>query len=169
LIKKDSTFSLERGLLNMKENIGVSGAWLFVWRGKDGNILETREEHNLITQSGLNSLSALFIGEIPQENAIYLAMGTGATGAITGDKKLAAEGFRKILTSKTRELNEVRLRFFLLTGEANGEWSEMGVFLAGTEMKDSGLNLNRILPPGGIRKASNQTLTVEVRIKFQGV
>jgi hypothetical protein len=29
--------------------------------------------------------------------------------------------------------------------------------------------LNRILPSGGIRKASNQTLTVEVRIKFQGV
>jgi len=169
LIKKDSTFPLERGLLNMKENIGVSGTWLFVWRDKDGNILETREEHNLITQSGLEALAALFIGELPQSSAMYLALGTGETVAASGDKKLEAEGYRKILTSKTRELNEVRLRFFLLTSEANGEWSEMGVMLAGTEMKDSGLNLNRILPSGGIRKASNQTLTVEVRIKFQGV
>jgi hypothetical protein len=164
LIKKDSTFPLERGLLNMKENIGVSGTWIFEW--SDGT---RRIEKNKITQSGLEALAALFIGELPQENAIYLAMGTGATEAITGDKKLAAEGYRKILTSKTRNLNEVRLRFFLTTGEAIGEWAEMGVFLAGTEMKDSGLNLNRILPPGGIRKASNQTLTIEVRLRFQGV
>jgi hypothetical protein len=114
-------------------------------------------------------LAALFIGELPQSNAMYLALGTGTTASASGNTKLQVEGYRKILTSMTRELNEVRLRFFLLTGEANGEWSEMGVMLAGTEMKDSGLNLNRILPPGGIRKASNQTLTVEVRIKFQGV
>lgn len=153
----------------MKENIGVSGTWLFVWRDKDGNILETQEEHNLITQSGLEALAALFIGELPQSNAVYLALGTGETEAASGDKKLETEGFRKALTSKTRELNEVRLRFFLLTSEANGEWSEMGVMLAGTEMEDSGWNLNHILPSGGIRKASNQTLTVEVRIKFQGV
>jgi hypothetical protein len=153
----------------MQENIGVSGTWLFVWRDEAGNILETQEERNLITQAGFEAIAALFIGELPQSNAVYLALGTGETEAASGDKKLEAEGYRKILTSKTRNLNEVRLRFFLLTGEANGEWSEMGVMLAGTEMKDSGLNLNRILPPGGIRKASNQTLTVEVRIKFQGV
>jgi hypothetical protein len=150
--------------LNLKENIGVSGTWLFEW--SDGT---RRIEKNKITQSGLNALAALFIGELPQSNAMYLALGTGTTAAASGNTKLQVEGFRKALTSKTRELNEVRLRFFLLTGEANGEWSEMGVMLAGTEMKDSGLNLNRILPPGGIRKASNQTLTVEVRIKFQGV
>jgi hypothetical protein len=153
----------------MKENIGVSGTWLFTWRDEDGNILETREEHNLITQSGLEALAALFIGELPQSNAMYLALGTGETEAASGDKKLEMEGFRKALTSKTRDLNEVRLRFFLTTSEAIGEWAEMGVFLAGTEIADSGQMLNRILPSGGIRKASNQTLTVEVRIKFQGV
>lgn len=153
----------------MKENIGVSGTWLFTWRDEAGNVLETREEHNLITQSGLEALAALFIGELPQSNAMYLALGTGTTASASGNTKLQVEGYRKILTSMTRELNEVRLRFFLLTGEANGEWSEMGVFLAGTEIADSGQMLNRILPSGGIRKTSNQTLTVEVRIRFQGV
>ena len=148
----------------MKENIGVSGTWIFEW--SDGT---RRIEKNLITQSGLEALAALFIGELPQSNAVYLALGTGETEAASGDKKLEAEGFRKALTSKTRELNEVRLRFFLSTSEAIGEWAEMGVFLAGTEIADSGQMLNRILPSGGIRKASNQTLTVEVRIKFQGV
>lgn len=147
----------------MTESIGVSGTWIFTW--SDGT---RRIEKNIITQSGLESLAALFIGELPQSSAMYLALGTGETAAANGDKKLEAEGFRKILTSKTRELNEVRLRFFLVTSEANGEWSEMGIMLAGTEGKDSGWNLNHILPPGGIRKASNQTLTVEVRIKFQG-
>jgi hypothetical protein len=156
--------------LNMKENIGVSGTWLFTWRDKDGNILETREEHNLITQTGFEALAALFIGELPASNAIYLALGTGTTAAASGDKKLETEGFRKALTSKTRDLNEVRLRFFLTTGEAvSDNWVEMGVMLAGTEIADSGQMLNRILPSGGIRKASNQTLTVEVRIRFQGV
>ena len=154
----------------MKENIGVSGTWLFVWRDEAGNVLETREEHNLITQSGLEAIAALFIGELPQSNAIFLALGTGETAAADGNVKLEAEGYRKILTSKTRNLNEVRLRFFLTTGEAvSDNWVELGVMLAATGMPDSGKMLNRILPSGGIRKASNQTLTVEVRIKFQGV
>jgi len=148
----------------MTENTGVSGTWIFEW--SDGT---RRIEHNLITQSGLEAIAALFIGELPQSNAIYLALGTGTTATASGNTKLQVEGYRKILASKTRELNEVRLRFFLTTGEANGEWSELGVMLAATGMPDSGTMLNRILPPGGIRKASNQTLTVEVRIKFQGV
>ncbi len=148
----------------MTEHIGVSGTWIFEWPDETRRI-----EKNLITQSGLEALAALFIGELPQSSAMYLALGTGTTAAASGDKKLQAEGYRKRLTSKTRELNEVRLRFFLTTSEANGEWSELGVMLAATGVKDSGTMLNRILPPGGIRKASNQTLTVEVRIKFQGV
>jgi hypothetical protein len=149
--------------LDLKENVGVSGTWIFEW--SDGT---RRIEKNKITQSGLEALAALFIGELPQSNAIFLALGTGETAAADGNVKLEAEGYRKILTSKTRNLNEVRLRFFLTTSEAIGEWAEMGVFLAGTEIADSGQMLNRILPSGGIRKASNQTLTVEVRIKFQG-
>ena len=150
----------------MTENIGVSGHWLFTWQDEAGNVIATRAEKNLITQSGLEALAALFTGEIPQTAAMYLAMGTGATDAASGDKKLQTEGFRKILTSKTRELNEVRLRFFLLTSEANGEWTELGVMLAATGVTNSGWNLNRILPTGGIRKAGNQTLTIEVRVSF---
>lgn len=150
--------------MDLKENVGVSGTWIFEW--SDGT---RRIEKNKITQSGLEALAALFIGELPQSNAIFLALGTGETAAASGNTKLQVERYRKILTSKTRNLNEVRLRFFLTTSEAIGEWAEMGVFLAGTEIADSGQMLNRILPSGGIRKASNQTLTVEVRIRFQGV
>jgi hypothetical protein len=148
------------------ENIGISGHWLFTWHDKAGNIIETREEKNLITTSGLNSLAALFIGEILQSAAMYLALGTGTTPAVSEDPKLEMEGFRKIMTSKTRNLNEVRLRFFLATTEANGDWAELGVFLAATGIQDSGYLLNRVLPAGGVSKVANQTLTVEVRITF---
>lgn len=153
--------------MDVKEHIGVSGTWLFTWHDEAGNILETREEHNLITQSGLNTLAALFIGDIPQDSPIYLALGTGTAAALAGNKKLGVEGFRKALTVKTRQLNEVWLRFFLLINEAiNDNWTELGVFLAGTNNPDSGELLNRVLPVGGIRKTNNQTLTVEVRIRF---
>jgi len=155
--------------LDLKENIGVSGTWRFIWRDENGNVIETREEHNLITQSGLNALAAIFVGEIPVNNAIYLAVGTGTTAAASGNTKLEGEVFRKAIAVKTRELNELRFRFFFTPGEANGDWSEQGVFLAATEITDSGQILNRILPPGGISKVSRNTLTVEIRIPLTAV
>jgi len=145
----------------LRDKTKVSGYWTFTY--SDGTV---KTEKNLITQSGLNAMAALFIGEIPADSAIYLAVGTGTTAAITGDTALGNEGFRKILTSKTRNLNEVRLRFFMMSSEGVGNWSEAGVFIAGTAQSGSGQLLNRILPTGGISKASNQVMTIEVRIPF---
>ena len=145
----------------LRDKTKVSGYWTFTY--SDGTV---KTEKNLITQSGLNAMAALFIGEIPADSTIYLAMGTGTVAAITGDSALGTEGFRKILTSKTRNLNEVRLRFFMMSSEGVGNWSEAGVFIAGTAQSGSGQLLNRILPTGGISKASNQVMTIEVRIPF---
>jgi len=147
-----------------QEGIKVSGEWLFYL---DGQLV--KREKNLIVQSGLNFLAALLIREQTNDLPIHLALGTGTTAPAATDTKLVAEGLRKAVSAKTRQANMVRLRTFFLANEANGTWNEFGIFLAGTDLKDSGTLLNRIVPPGGIRKASNQTLTVEVRIKFQGV
>lgn len=145
----------------LRDKINISGYWTFAY--SDGT---SRTEKNLITQSGLNTLAALFIGEIPQDSSIYLALGTGTAAAVAGDVALGAENFRKILTSKTRNINEARLRFYLMSSEAIGNWSEAGLFIAGTTETGSGQLLNRILPTGGINKASNQVMTIEVRIPF---
>lgn len=147
----------------MVEEVSVSGKWSLTWQNPDGNII-AREEKNLITQSGLNALAAIFCGEIPADNAIFIALGTGTAAAVSGDTKLGDEGYRKIITSKGRNLNELRIRFFIPTTEAIGNWSELGVFLAATSVSGSGQLLNRVLPSGGISKAANQTLTIEVRI-----
>lgn len=151
--------------MNVNENIGVSGHWLFTWQDQAGNAT-IREVKNIVVQSGLEALAALVVGEIPQENAIFLALGTGTTVADHADTILEEEGYRKIIASRSRFSSEIRFRFFFTVSEGNGDWSEAGVFLAGTEMPDTGHLLNRVLPPGGVSKADNQTLTVEVRISL---
>jgi hypothetical protein len=141
--------------------VQVSGEWLFYL---DGQLV--RREKNLITQAGLNFLAALLINE--QTNAIpfHLALGAGTTAPAATDTRLVAEGLRKSVSAKTRQANMVRLRTFFLANEANGTWYEFGIFLAGTANPDSGTLLNRIVPTGGISKASTTVLTVEVRVTF---
>ncbi len=145
----------------MQDGIKVKGEWLF-WL--DGKLVYQGE--NLVTQSGLNYQAGLFVGEVPADVPIHLAMGTGTNKALLTDTKLQTEGFRKAISSKTQQDNQVRVRTFLLAIEANGEWTEFGLFFSGTDMPDSGQLFDRIVQPAGIRKFQNQTLTVEVRVLF---
>ncbi|MCL6611172.1 MAG: hypothetical protein K6T66_06505 [Peptococcaceae bacterium] len=139
----------------------VSGDWLFYL---DGQLI--RQEKNLITQAGLNYLASLLINETTNNIPFHLALGTGTTAPTATDTKLVAEGLRKEVSAKTRQGSMVRLRTFFLANEANGTWREFGIFLAGTNAANSGTLLNRIVPTGGISKAANQVLTIEVRITF---
>lgn len=145
----------------MQEGIKVKGEWLFYLDGK-----LVKQEKNLITQAGLNYLASLLIAENTNDMSIHLALGTGTTPPAATDTKLVAEGLRKAVSAKTRQANMVRLRTYFLPNEANGTWTEFGIFLAGTDVTNTGTLLNRITPSGGISKASNTTLTVEVRITF---
>lgn len=145
-----------------KEAVKVSGEWLFYL---DGKLIQ--REKNLITLAGLNFLAALLIGEQTNDIPIHLALGTGTTAPAAGDTKLVAEGLRKSVSAKTRQGNMVRLRTFFTAQEANNPaWTEFGIFLAGTDAANTGTLLNRIVPTGGISKAANQVLTVEVRVLF---
>jgi hypothetical protein len=145
----------------LNDGIKIKGEWLF-WL--DNKLVY--QDHNLVTQSGLNYQAGLFVGEVPADVPIHLAMGTGTNKALNTDTKLQMEGFRKAISSKTRQDNQVRVRTFLLAIEANGEWTEFGLFFSGTDMLDSGQLFNRIVNPAGIRKFQNQTLTVEVRVSY---
>jgi len=143
----------------MLDTVKVTGEWFFIF--DDGRV--TRKK-NLITQSGLNMLAALLINETTNDIPIHLALGTGTTAAAAGDTKLEAEGLRKAVSAKTRQANMVRLRTYFLASEANGDWQECGIFLAGTDQKDSGMLFNRLVTP--VSKASNTALTIEVRLAF---
>lgn len=148
-------------MIKLNDGIKIKGEWLFWLEDK----LIYKGE-NLVTQTGLNYQAGLFVGEVPADVPIHLAMGTGTNKALNTDTKLQMEGFRKAISSKTRQDNQARVRTFLLAVEANGEWTEFGLFFSGTDMPDSGQLFNRIVNPAGIRKFQNQTLTVEVRVSF---
>lgn len=141
----------------MNEGINIVGDWKFEY--EDGTIIE---EKNIVVLSGLSFLAALFIGEKPSSIPFHLAMGTGTTVAASTDTMLYEEAFRKPVSTKTRQANMVRLRTYLLSGEANGDWKEFGIVLAGTDQIGTGTLFNRLVTP--ISKASNMALTIECRL-----
>src|SRR5690625_2935185 len=120
----------------------------------------------MITQSGLNFIASLIVNQYTNDIPFYLALGKGTTAATKQDTQLEDEQFRKIIASKNRQGSMIRLRFFFLQNEANGDWEEYGVFAAGTQNNGSGEMLNRLVTP--ISKASNTILTIEVRLTLAG-
>lgn len=150
--------------MDINESIQVRGAWTFVWTDENGNEIRRREEKNKIVNTGLYAIAAIMINELPQTCAVYLGMGTGTDAVLSSDTMLGAETVRKIVTTKTRNNGEIIYRFYWLTGEAVGSFTEWGVFLEATDILNSGRLLNRLIPVGGVPKASNENLIVEVRI-----
>lgn len=146
------------------EGIKVSGEWDFIFSDLQGNEVERITKKNIITQSGLNFIASLIINQYTNDIPFYLALGKGTTEADRLDAQLEDEQFRKIIASKNRQGSMIRLRFFFLQNEANGDWEEYGVFAAGTQNKGSGELLNRLVAP--ISKASNTFLTIEVRLRL---
>jgi hypothetical protein len=145
--------------MEFTEHAGIVGHWTFTY--DDGTVIERK---NLITGSGLNWFASLFINETTNDVPFYIALGTGTAAAVSTDTKLGAEGFRKLIASKSRQNNMVRLRMFLLQSEANQDWGEFGVYAAGTENLESGVLINRLVAP--ISKAFNQLLTIECKLYF---
>lgn len=146
----------------MQDGIKVKGEWLFYL---DSQLV--RKEKNLITQAGLNFLAGLLAGNQVADVPIHLAVGTGTDTPALTDTKLKVEVLRKDVSSKQQQANMVRIRTFFLPTEANGTWREFGLFLSGTDELETGTLFNRIVPPGGISKASNQVLSIEVRVTFE--
>lgn len=148
----------------MDESIKVTGTWHFIWTDKSGKELRRRTEKNLVVASGLVAYAAILANELAQNCAVYLAMGTGVTAAANGDTKLETETTRKIITTLTRNSGTLIYRFYFFTGEAVGDFTELGVFLEATSAADRGRLLNRVLPVGGISKTSNEQLIIEVQV-----
>jgi hypothetical protein len=143
----------------LSKNLKVTGEWYFYENG-----ILIKQEKNLIVQSGLSFLAALFIAEQQNDIPFHLAIGTGTNAAASGDTKLQAEAFRKAVSAKQRQGSMVRLRTFLLNNECNGNFNEFAIFIAGTDAADSGTMFNRLVTP--VSKTQNTVLTIETRITF---
>lgn len=152
--------------VKINEAVQVQGVWTFIWSNKEGIELRRQEDKNLVVDSGLYALAAIIIGELNQNCAVFCALGTGSTAVIAGDTALDTETTRKIVTTRTRNSGQIIYRFYFLTGEAVGDYTEAGVFLEATTISGSGRLLNRLLPAGGISKDSNENLIIEVTISL---
>lgn len=150
----------------MQDLIRVSGTWNFIWSDESGQEKRRQTEHNLVVTTGLVAIAEILSSELDQDCAIYLALGTGTTPAAAGNTKLETESERKIITTRSRSSATLIYRTYYLVGEAVGNFTEWGLFFAATTTKDSGRLFNRILPAGGVSKASNEQLTVEIQIAF---
>jgi hypothetical protein len=145
-------FSRSSGLL-------VIGEWDFIF--DDGDKITKK---NLITDRGLAFIASLLAGTQSNDVSIYLGIGTGNNPVKNSDTTLQNEVLRKAVSAKQTEGSLVRLRTFFLSNEANGNWNEFGIYMAGTDVLGSGILLNRVVTP--LSKASNQVLSIETRIRF---
>lgn len=144
--------------MKLKNKLKLCGwRWHFIY--DDGTVIE---QNNYIPNSGLCILAALICGEHTNSTSWHIAWGTGTTATSAGDTTLEAESGRKAKVSLWRESAVVKVRTYLITTEANGDWTEWGLFVAGTDAADSGHLASRMLPPGGVSKTAGQALTVEI-------
>jgi hypothetical protein len=154
---------LRQIFLKSKDKVKLVG-WRWRWIYEDGTVIE---QNNYLPNSGLAILAALICGEQTNSCSWHIARGTGTTAAAAGDTTLEAEDNRKAKALMWREGYTVKVRAYLLSSEAIGTWTEWGLFVAGTDMVNSGQLVSRILPVGGVTKTGGspgQVMTAEIDI-----
>ncbi len=77
------------------------------------------------------------------------------------------EVFRKPVSVVTRDLNVVRFRTQLLTGECNGDHQKTCIYVEAANSPGTGVMLNMLRQPWS--KTSQMILAVECRITVEGV
>ncbi len=88
-----------------------------------GRELRTITVGNLIVTDGRNIFRDLLLGSLPTVaagTASHFAVGTDNTPVTAADVALAAEVFRASMTATSTGVAQARLKFFLSSGQANG-------------------------------------------------
>lgn len=106
-----------------------------------GEVIELK---NMITTLGLNTLIATLRGESAEIN--YVAWGNGNTAPALSDVALDNETGRKQITkAEAGDDGENITTCYLAPYEANGQIEEIGWFVGGTAVTDSGTLIARVL------------------------
>lgn len=123
---------------------------------------------NQITEIFRTDLLKLFFAQSGTFTATswHLALGAGTTPATPADTMLEDEIFRKqAATAPT--FDNLHLRQVVLSAENITEFTEIGVFVNGTDTEDSGKMISRIVIPKYEKSATSEliidwTLKVEI-------
>lgn len=132
----------------MNEKMTASGEYRFEGFDLQGKKVLDKTFHNVLTQLYFTGIMKLLNQAIDSPaaaslNLTHMATGTGTTAAMKSDTKLVTEGFRKDISSKTRQDTKFICKLNLAAGESNYTITEVGTFANGTGTADSGTLISR--------------------------
>jgi len=131
-----------------KANIKISENVRITIRDLEGNILETKELHNLIPTVDLNMIRDAYYGDVADCEIKYMAVGDDNTAPALTDTILGNETFRKIMTAHSKPGDgQILTTVYIAPGEAVGAIEEIGWFSgAGAGAgADTGILSSRVL------------------------
>lgn len=135
----------------IKEKTGWLGEWELIIKDLDGNIIErTGLKPNLIMDDGLNMFRDFLNGTVTDGEIKYVALGSGNTALSNTQTDLAAEEFRKAVTTQTSGagVGTLETLLYVVESEANDfKTEEIGWFAGAlaSASADSGIMVARIL------------------------
>lgn len=112
------------------ENLKLKGRVGIVVKDKDGKVKETREENNLVVDTGLDYIASR-MKDATATAMSHMGLGTGTTAAAAGDTDLETlAGSREALDSTTVTDNTINYVCNFEAGDVTGAITECGVFNA---------------------------------------
>jgi len=132
---------------------------------KTGRVKRKIKYHNLVTTAGKTAIATNLADPTPNPSSIfvnYCAVGTDDTAANAADVTLGAELARNPISSNNVSGNVAYLTGFFAAAEAVGTIKEVGFFINGSSVEDSGTLLSRTVV--NITKSGSETLTLDIQI-----
>jgi len=123
------------------ENLKLKGRVGIVVKDKDGKVKETREENNLVVDTGLDYIASR-MKDATATAMSHMGLGTGTTAAAAGDTDLETlAGSREALDSTTVTDNTINYVCNFEANDVTGAITEAGIFNASS----SGTMLCRVV------------------------
>ena len=112
------------------ENLKLKGRVGIVVKDKDGKVKETREENNLVVDTGLDYIASR-MKDATATAMSHMGLGTGTTAAVAGDTDLETlAGSREALDSTTVTDNTINFVCNFEANDVTGAITEAGLFNA---------------------------------------
>lgn len=138
------------------ENLKLKGRVGIVVKDKDGKVKETREENNLVVDTGLDYIASR-MKDATATAMSHMGLGTGTTAAAAGDTDLETlAGSREALDSTTVTDNTINYVCNFEANDVTGAITEAGIFNAAT----SGTMLCRVVF-SAVNLSSSDSISVD--------
>jgi hypothetical protein len=128
-------------LVTVADTIRVTGIWTTrMFDARSGRLVSEHQYRNTICVNGKAYIAQWLNVETPAQTLanIYGAVGTSAVAPAAADTQLGTELARVLLGTNSRAANAVTMSFFFSTSQANGTWTEAGLFLGATSAVNNG-------------------------------